>query len=340
MVRKFPAAGTTPNFSRDVALVRGSKLLTDLLLTEVEMAILHPVRRVGFTLIELLVVIAIIAVLVALLLPAVQQAREAARRSQCRNHLKQIGLALANYHENYTCYPPGYVSNRPAVTGSTTWCTSNVGGSAQHAPWHVMILPFMEFESLYLQFNFNVPFQATSNQMAAPNDAVIKHIPAYQCPSDRDLGNQPLWTSYVGVQGGGANPECSSTGCSPAGQRAFWSNGILFGGSRIRNRDITDGASNVFIVGESRYTGAAWGASAKQDGCGYVRNMAGTCDQINLYSNRGLHETRGFSSYHVGGCHAALADGSTRFISENIDLAAFRSLGIRDDGLPNGGIQE
>lgn len=296
-----------------------------------------PTSRRGFTLIELLVVIAIIAVLVALLLPAVQQAREAARRSQCRNQLKQIGLALSNYESNYTVFPPGYVSNRPAISGSSTWCTS---GGMQYAPWHVLVLPFMDLEPLHQQFNFNVVFQDPSNQMAAPNDAVVRYVGSYQCPSDKDLGSQPTWTSYVGVQGGGANPECSSTGCSPAGQRAFWSNGILFAGSKIKMRDLTDGASNIFIVGESRYTGAAWGASAKQDGCGYARNMAGTCDQINLYTNRGLHETRGFSSYHVGGCQVAMADGSTRFLSDNIDLAAYRSLGVRDDGLPDGGIQE
>ncbi len=294
-------------------------------------------RRRGFTLIELLVVIAIIAVLVALLLPAVQQARESARRSQCRNQLKQIGLALANYHENYTVYPPGYVSTRPAIRGNTTWCTT---GGTQHAPWHAMILHFMDYEAIYTKLNFNVPFQDTSNQMIAPNAAFISLIPSYQCPSDKDLGSQPTWTSYVGIQGGGPSHECTSTGCSAAGQRAFWSNGILYAGSKVSNRDITDGASNVFIVGESRYTGAAWGASAKQDSCGYVRNMAGTCDQINLYPDRGLHETRGLSSYHVGGCHVAMADGATRFLNENMDLAAYRSLGIRDDGLPDGGIQE
>lgn len=295
----------------------------------------------GFTLIELLVVIAIIAVLVALLLPAVQQARESARRATCRNQLKQIGLALASYHETYTLFPPGYISNRPAIRGNSTWCTaSGPGGSNQYAPWHVIILPYMELETLHQQFNFNVPFQQASNQMAAPNDAFVRYVAAYQCPSDPNLSPQPTWTSYVGVQGGGATSECSSTGCSPAGERAFWSNGILFAGSNIRNRDITDGASNVFIVGESRYTGAAWGASAKQDGCGYVRNMAGAQDQINLFVGRGLHETRGFSSFHVGGCHMAMADGSVHFVSENVDLASYRQLGQRDDGFPNGGLPQ
>jgi prepilin-type N-terminal cleavage/methylation domain-containing protein len=88
-------------------------------------------KRRGFTLIELLVVIAIIAVLIALLLPAVQQAREAARRSQCKNNLKQLGLGLQNYHDMAKRFPPGYVSNRPGIAGNTSWCRTNSGGTEQ-----------------------------------------------------------------------------------------------------------------------------------------------------------------------------------------------------------------
>ena len=301
----------------------------------------HARSRRAFTLIELLVVIAIIAVLVALLLPAVQQAREAARRSQCKNNLKQISLALANYESTYGVYPPGYISNRPALPGSTTWCTSSgTGGANQYAPWPVLILPQMELSSIYELMNFNVPFQDPSNQMAAPNSQVVRFVSAYQCPSDKDLTPQPTWNSYFGVSGGGSAPDCSSSGCSPAGERAFYLSGILYAGSKTRVRDITDGVSNVFLLGESRYTDAAWGASAKQDSCAYARNLAGTQEPINLFTIRGLHSTRGFSSYHVGGAHMAMADGSTRFVSENIDLASYRALGRREDGLPNGGVPE
>ena len=296
--------------------------------------------RSGFTLIELLVVIAIIAVLVALLLPAVQQARESARRAQCRNGLKQIGLALANYHETYNTYPPGYVSNRPGVAGSATWCQNNVGTSEQHAPWTVMILAQLDQEPMYQKFDFNVPFQAASNQMAPPNDAFVKPFATYQCPSDKDHSQNPLWNSYYGVSGGGTTYDCTSTGCSAAGERSFYVSGILYAGSRTRSRDLTDGASNIFIVGETRYSDSAWGASAKQDSCAYAKNLAGAQEQINLYPNRGYQQSRGLSSYHVGGCHFAMADGSSHFVSENIDLTLYQQLGRRDDGLPNGGFNQ
>jgi prepilin-type N-terminal cleavage/methylation domain-containing protein len=295
-------------------------------------------RDRGFTLIELLVVIAVIAVLVALLLPAVQQAREAARKAQCKNNLKQIGLALHNYHDNFRLFPPGYVSNRPGISGSTTWCTSSgSGGSLQYAPWTVLILPYIDQASLSDAFNFNVAFQAASNQMAPPNDAVVIPLSVYQCPSDKDFSTNPLWNSYFGVQGGGNLPNCSSSGCSPLNERGFYVTGVLFAGSSIRLRDLLDGSSNVFLVGESRYGGAAWGASAKQDGCAYARNIAGAQEQINLFPNRGVHDSRGFSSFHEGGCHFLMADGSTHFMSENVDLATYRQLGQREDGFPTGG---
>ncbi|MEX0818470.1 MAG: DUF1559 domain-containing protein, partial [Pirellulaceae bacterium] len=159
----------------------------------------------GFTLVELLVVIAIIGILVALLLPAVQAAREAARRMQCSNNLKQLGLALHNYHDTLKTFPPGYVSNRPGVEGSSSWCRS---GGVQGAPWTALILPYMEQQNLHDQFNFNVPFQATSNQMAPPNSNVVIPLDTYSCPSDVRLGSNPLWNSYFGVQGGGTAPDC------------------------------------------------------------------------------------------------------------------------------------
>ena len=93
-------------------------------------------------------------------------------------------------------------------------------------------------------------------------------------------------------------------------------------------------------VGETRYSDSAWGASAKQDTCAYAKNLAGAQEQINLYPNRGYQQNRSLSSYHVGGCHFAMADGSTHFVSENIDLTLYQQLGRRDDGLPNGGFNQ
>src|SRR5437879_4300140 len=132
-------------------------------------------RRKGFTLIELLVVIAIIAVLVALLLPAVQQAREAARRSQCKNQLKQLGLAIHNYHESFNCLPPGNTAAINTSGGFSRW-----GGVSVHT----MILPNIDQAPLYNQYNFNMcgSYEGT-NSAATLRQA---RVPIYRCPSDSD----------------------------------------------------------------------------------------------------------------------------------------------------------
>ncbi|MCA9068002.1 MAG: DUF1559 domain-containing protein, partial [Planctomycetaceae bacterium] len=282
-----------------------------------------------------LVVIAIIAILIALLLPAVQQAREAARRSTCKNNMKQIGIALHNYHETFSLFPPGFVTKNAGRSGNTSWCRS---GGVQYAPWTVLILPSLDQNPLYQKFDFNVPFQATSNQMTTPNSNNLVPLAVYQCPSDPDNSQNPTRTNYFGVQGGGATPDCGNSSCSGANERASYVTGILFAGSSTKFRDVTDGATNVFLVGETRYQGADWGASAKQDSCSYPRNLAGTQEQINLHAGKGVHDTRGFSSFHVGGCHFTMVDGSVHFVSENININTYRGLGQRADGTPTGGL--
>jgi len=301
-------------------------------------------RRTGFTLIELLVVIAIIAILIALLLPAVQQAREAARRSQCKNNLKQIGLGLHNYHDLYNTFPPGAVMRFPDTT-STNWCrsTANGGGSFGGAPWTVLILPQIDQASIYNKLDFNEPFSTSSLPTTAPNGDFIPYLPAYVCPSDPEMGGQKS-SNYVGASGGGAAPDCfTSEG------RNFYVNGILYTNSRTRIADITDGSTNVFLVGETRYNSLTpdgrprWSASGKGGSSnGLLQNLAGALEQINLFpiSKR---STAGavsqlFGSMHVGGCHFLMADGSVHFVSENIDLDTYRQLGIRADSAPVGGL--
>jgi len=296
-------------------------------------------RRRGFTLIELLVVIAIIAILIALLLPAVQQAREAARRSTCKNNLKQIGIALHNYHETSQAFPPGYVSSRPGASNSS-WCRNNAGrGSGQFAPWTVLILPQMDNAPYHEQFDFESPFQAVSNQPVPAVENLTEEVAFYSCPSDSK--SNPLWPSYLGVQGGGDSVECQNTSCNSSNIRAFWSNGPLYASSHVSFAGMIDGASNVFLVGETRYASAPWTSSAKQDGCAFTRCLVGTFEPINLHPNgdRGQPATRGFSSFHAGGCHALMGDGRVEFVNENMDLAAYQSLGIRGDGLPTGGLE-
>ena len=300
--------------------------------------------RAGFTLIELLVVIAIIAVLLALLLPAVQQAREAARRSQFKNNLKQIGLALHNYHDTHLTFPPGYVSNHSRNSGSTSWCRWDGGAPwdrLQGAPWTALILPQLEQRNLYEQFDFKVPWTNIGNTMSAPNLDVIVPLSIWQGPSDPIFSEKELANSYWGVQGGGTVPDCANTACSPAGERAHYTSGALYGGSRIRIADIRDGTTNVFLVGETRYGDSPWGTSAKQDTCTLPRNIAGAQEQINLYPapERGLFSTRGFSSFHPGGAHFLMCDGSVHLVSENIHLATYQQLGQRDDNQPAGGFR-
>jgi len=217
---------------------------------------------------------------------------------------------------------------------------SNNGGSFQYAPWTVLILPQLEQAALYNQFDFNTPFQLASNQATAAVEALIEPMAVYSCPSD--VAENPLWPSYLGVQGGGAAIECQNTGCTASNARAFWSNGMLYSSSKTKFRDATDGLTNVFLVGETRYANAVWASSTKQDGCSFTRCLVGSHEQINLHANglRGQQQTRGMSSYHVGGCQVAMGDGSVQFLSENMDLGIYQTLGIRDDGLPVSGLEK
>jgi prepilin-type N-terminal cleavage/methylation domain-containing protein/prepilin-type processing-associated H-X9-DG protein len=226
-------------------------------------------RRGAFTLVELLVVIAIIGVLIGLLLPAVQKVREAAARTQCTNNLKQIGLALHNYHDTLGSFPPGYIDGN---TNPSSTPDNDVGPGWG---WAAFLLPFVEQQNLYKQINFSQGVGVGSN--AAPSQQVLK---VYQCPSDPYQQNFTVWPTgvvvahgdYVGCngweecffnaggngQGGGSDGLAGGYG--PSGNGLFWRN------SHSRFTDVQDGLSNTIVVGErsgdhspSTWTGAVTG---------------------------------------------------------------------------------
>ncbi len=311
-------------------------------------------QRRGFTLIELLVVIAIIAILIALLLPAVQQAREAARRSSCKSQMKQIGVALHNYHDVHSVFPPGGVFGGMNSVGSgTTWCHvggGGAGGGRLGPNWIVQILPMLEQSAMYELFDMNGWFcnahfftPGTGDDVPAVaqvNGDVAQPLTILNCPSDPLSNAVGPTSSYVGIMGGGPS-SCSGS----SGPRPFGHNGVLFPNSAISFRDVTDGSSNVFMVGETRYrqsgttsetgfTGIRWPAPGKSGGASTSgpMNMAIADLAINTGTTGFPSISGGLSSAHTGGCHVVMADASVQFLSENMDLGTYQRLGQRGDG--------
>jgi prepilin-type N-terminal cleavage/methylation domain-containing protein/prepilin-type processing-associated H-X9-DG protein len=299
--------------------------------------------RRGFTIVELLAVIAIIAVLLALLMPAVQTAREAARRVQCGNSLKQISLGLSAAAALGGALPAGVVFDPRLPTDAPpgNWCTNpqNVTRSG-YTPWTVAVLPYLELVNLHDRFTFGLTpagmFADDQLNVPPPNGNHVVPLPVYQCPSD--AGGPPLRNNYLGVQGGGAAASCLATY-----GRTWFNNGVLYGNSRITPAAIRDGLSNVFLLAESCYGNGAftWATSGKFDANGTILQVVGARAPVNTLDVTGWFPVtmgQGFSSRHPGGCGVALADGSVHFISDNIDIHAYRELAVRDDGAPRGGL--
>ena len=296
----------------------------------------------GFTLIELLVVIAIIAVLIALLLPAVQQAREAARRTQCKNNLKQMGLAIHNYESSFTIFPPSSISG----FGKGVWGYPGTGANDPVIRLHSfasLILPYVDGATLYNTLDYNVSSLAPANRTAAS-----KVISSYRCPSysGPDFSTDPLYVTTVGYDkfairnyvALGAKTVLGLSGSFPA-------EGVMYPQSKNGFRDITDGTSSTLLIAETREEKASvWidGTSASVAARWMSTSSptySGNTTSINYqpYFQGGVFpnsigQNWGPSSRHVGGAHHLLCDGSVRFISENIDVNTYDSLTSRNGG--------
>jgi prepilin-type N-terminal cleavage/methylation domain-containing protein len=300
--------------------------------------------RSGFTLVELLVVIAIIGILIALLLPAVQAAREAARRSQCSNNLKQLGLGLHNYHDVYRCFPSGWVRGpAPATNNYNLW------------GWSALVLPFIEQQPLHDQLDPG-PNHLEDVAAALLNGTSLgvlsQPIDTFRCPSDvgpvantlRDRmpwsaganSGRPATSNYVGATDTWRTSDNSNTLSCSAGQFGTKSVGLFRQNSALKFRDIRDGSSNVIALGERRWhilmdngnlytAGAAnvFGVQRSNDQTHRADQVACGCPSINVnLAAAGGRKRQGFSSEHPGGAEFALADGSVRFLSDTINFDA------------------
>ena len=295
---------------------------------------IRPFRR-GFTLIELLVVIAIIAILIALLLPAVQQAREAARRTQCKNNMKQIGIAIAGYHETHSVYPPSEIHTRAFIAGQNNdWGTNN-------GRWATLLFPYLEAKADYEKFDFNLRWNVNNHRVIWDTK-----FPFYQCPSNpvdnkkRGNGFQSQIIHYFAVFGAIDPPGGRARQRWAAGnQTNTHLRGTMHFNSNESIARVLDGTSNTVQILEVRgFRPASPSAITRvQDGRGMVWEI-GTSTQyqpINSIHGFGCAPNcrwENASSFHQGGIHGLLADGSVRFFSENMDSVTFRNLGSMMDG--------
>jgi prepilin-type N-terminal cleavage/methylation domain-containing protein len=322
-------------------------------------------RRSGFTLIELLVVIAIVAVLIGLLLPAVQKVRESANRLSCQNNLKQLGLAVHNFHDTYNALPPSYLAD--------TWPT-----------WAVILLPHLEQDNLYKEWDLRHRYyQQTTNP-----DPRRHNIPIYFCPSRRSASSAGFSLPNLDNQTGTSQPHFAhtpgglsdyavcdgtgSTGHTGANAQgamiisaATFSGGVATSPNRIVSRwhsrttfaSVSDGLSNTLLLGEKHVRPNELGRS-DQDGSVYNghsgyhffrragratlagghfvdRPLAqspteGTIRTGSPLANVGPGQQ--FGSYHLGVCQFALGDGSVRALRNSIDVVTLTRLVVRNDG--------
>lgn len=321
---------------------------------------ISPRQRRAFTLIELLVVIAIIAILIALLVPAVQKVRDAAARTQCANNLKQIGLALHNYHDAYNWFPPGCQPDLNATGGvQASWGSS----------WKVFILPYLDQLPIFQAW----VFQNSSGYNNSANTMLVNNvtIQAYRCPStnlpkfyssSNNGGSIEMFTTYTGISGSAAD---SASYASSGNAGIVSGSGILYPNSQVQLTQITDGSSNTIMVGEQSshlrdvngnpitggYSGITsqgphgWTMGANGDNrvppnyqnggdnrsfnCTTVRYQINQIGMTNVCS-AGTCDNTGtnipLSSQHMGGANMLFADGTVHFLQNSTPLNILQAL--------------
>jgi prepilin-type N-terminal cleavage/methylation domain-containing protein len=305
-------------------------------------------KHTGFTLVELLVVIAIIGILIALLLPAVQAAREAARRMNCSSNLKNIALAAQNYHDTHGRFPMGQVYETSSGSYLSGWA------------WSSGLLPFIEQGSLGKMIDYKLTWDAPSNAAALETS-----LPIYNCPSSVKPDNQPhddlnpATSSYVGVSGAFKLSQRTTRDLQAQGYNASKiQNGTFFRNSEVNMSQASDGTSNTFIVGEALFFDFDWdplwvGHARKRSGVYLADTTLALVRHaeypMNIKVKQGKAKPQDvFGSYHSGGANFAAMDGSVHFISESIEhngcspddwIAGSKTLGVyqrlcaRNDGL-------
>ncbi len=289
-------------------------------------------QKQGFTLVELLVVIAIIGILIGMLLPAVQQVREAARRIQCANNVRQSSLAILNFESSNMRFPPG-------------WTSQNDSNLLPGWGWSAQILPFLEQGNLASQIRFNDPITTADNSLVHQ-----EVVPGFLCPSDPDgeilnFGGDGSQSDPAPVGNGSSTRDSGGSqqglmlarsnysgvfGSIASNDDPFDGEGIFFGNSRIGFRNILDGSSNTMMIGERRNDlGAVTWLGIFPEVTEPFARIVGATDRA---PNASTDSFEDFRSYHSGGVNMGFADGSTQFIDDNIGDDTFRDLGTRQGG--------
>lgn len=296
-------------------------------------------RQRGFTLVELLVVIAIIGILIALLLPAVQAAREAARRTQCKNNLKQISLALHNYADSLRVFPPS--STSPMGAGAWNYPGSGPSDPSVHLhSFASLLLPYLEQGNVAEEINYNVSALDPANR-----DIASQVLPFYRCPSyaGKDYSDDPLYVTTVGYDGFairnyvalGATTVVGLSGAAPA-------DGVMFPASRTGFRDVIDGTSStiafaetreersaIWIDGTSAAVAARWTDLASPTFAGNTVSINHTPYFPGGVFPNSIGQAYGPSSFHPGGAQHAFVDGSVQFLNETMDANVYDALTTR-----------